>query len=482
MITFQLILKSYFKRDFDTIASAILAPFFLLAGVAAALVSINRGAERSEPLLIILLALTLAVCYATFVVAYGLRHVLETGTGHLYPRFRQRHMQASALALSPFLLVSAAVLYLAGYRVLDTMALLMLACALTAWVILKLGNTMFSGLVVIFLLRAAFELLGLAETPVILRGLIGYAEPYQRLLIPLLMIAFALLLMAVFVGHALTVQPRREPEKSYPYAGLLPTPLRAPRRLVRTALAKLHRRASWDGSAGMLSKLIRLSLFSPGYAFSSLYLLRWFPFYITIALAFSLVLYAVGTLFKSEALLNHELGTAAVIFAVYHFMAFALTTDFLIHRVQLPAIWLTGRCSSHRHLIASVVRCYLAVAARMYIWPTALLLAVAALTPWLRLELAGAVAAMGLAAFVNMVALSLVMSGSIESQTCSGWVIPNFLVLVILLEMLWIHGFFNHLPTVWATAALLLFMGVLIMLIGTATLLRIELSFKGPDL
>jgi hypothetical protein len=482
MIAFQLILKSYFKRDFDSIASAIMAPFFLLAGLAAALVSINHGAERSAPHVLILIALILAVCYSTFVVAYGLRHVLETGTGHLYPRFRQRHMQVSALALAPFLIIPVVVLCLAGYPVLNATALLLLACSLTAWIILKLGNTMFSGLVMMLMLRAAYELLGLAEKPIIMRGLISMTVPYQKRAIPLLLIAVAALLMVVFVRYASTMQPRREPEKSYPYAGLLPTPLHAPQRLIHTTLAKLHRRASWDDSPGMLSKLIRLTLFSPGYAFTSLYLIRWFPFYTAIALAFSVLLYAIGISVDSDTLQNHELVTSSVVFTVYHFMAFALSTDFLIHRVQLPSIWLAGRCSSRRHFIASVVRCYMGVAARMYFWPTALLLAVAGLTPWLRLELAGGVAAMGLAAFVNLVALSLSMSGSIQSQNCSGWVIPNFLVLVILLQMLQIHGFFNHLPTVWATSALLLFMGVLLMLIGIATLYRTELSFKGPEI
>jgi hypothetical protein len=61
-------------------------------------------------------------------------------------------------------------------------------------------------------------------------------------------------------------------------------------------------------------------------------------------------------------------------------------------------------------------------------------------------------------------------------------VIPNFLILLILMEVLWINGFFNHLPVVWATAALLLFMGVVLMAIGTATLHRAELSFKGPEI
>ncbi len=488
MSAFLLILKSYFKKDFDTIATAILAPLTLLSGVIATLAAGSSGPFRDRAFTIILLVFIMAVCYATFVVAAGLRNMLETGIGYLYPNFRQRHLVVSAVALLPFLTIPPLVLSLRDFPVLSSVAMIFLACACSAWIIITLGNSFISTLVLLGLLRTAYELLGLAEDPLITHSIDGVFAPFQAVEIPLFMIGLSFGFLMALGWYALRALPRKVSVKAYPFSNIFPVPTIASQDLVGRTLGRLKELAALEFSRGQnpsvkrMNALMRLSMFSPGYGFQSLFLSRSLPLYALIALALSVALYAVGTVTSLSDRLMPGLNPAVAFFSIYFFLAFAISTDFLFHRVQLPMLWLGSWYRSRHHFTYAVVACYLGVAGRMYLWLTLTLFVCAVLTPWISLKLAGGVAVMGLAVFLVLISLSLSMSASITSEKCTGWVIPNFTALVIVLQMLWVEGFFDDLSKVWATASLLFLMGLILLPFGITTLRRCELNFHGPGL
>ena len=129
----------------------------------------------------------------------------------------------------------------------------------------------------------------------------------------------------------------------------------------------------------------------------------------------------------------------------------------------------------------AVVLSYIGVAARMYLWPTAVLLAVASFTPLLSIGLATGVAAMGLAAMLCLVAFSLLVVPAVKTEHCSGWVIPNFIAVVILLQMLWLSDFFARTATALSSAAALTALGLVLLCTGAAILPSLELDFQGPE-
>jgi len=156
MSSTRLILISYLKRDFDTIAASVLAPLFLFFGIIGALTS-DRSITSTEASGPIFLVMLISTGYASFVVSYGIRHILETGTGHLLPHFRQRHLQVSAFVLLPFLVLPTIVVARVGFPILNSLAMLLLMCTLSAWTTLILGNTLFSGMVLLLTLRTFYE-------------------------------------------------------------------------------------------------------------------------------------------------------------------------------------------------------------------------------------------------------------------------------------------------------------------------------------
>ena len=480
MKTFRFIFISYLKRDFDTMIASVLAPFFLAASVIGSLTS-GRSATLDETQGPIFLTLLMAMGYATFVVGYGIRHILETGAGHLYPRFRSRHLTAAALFLMPYLIVPVIVFVMCGLPVLGSTAMLILMCVLAGWTTLLFGNSLLSALGMLIALRTSYEVLGLSERPLIVAPFNEFLAPFQAVQIPFLFIAACLVAIAAFARYVLISEGLREKQSPYPYAGLFPVPINTPTDLTTWRLKRRLEKINRHPAPRSLSSLLQISLFSPDYSFPSLFLRRTFPVYVGITFALTVILVFVSRLFVSAHEPTLGATAATTTFAMYQFMAMALSTDFLIHRHQLPSLWLRSQSLSRGLFMRSVVRTYLGVAGWVFLCPTTALVLSAAFLPTFTVEMAFGVAAMGFGAMLMVVALSLLVVPAVKSDNCAGWVIPNMFALVILMQVLWLNDFFVRTETVRMAAGVVTAFAATLLCTAAAMLPQTELDFRGKE-
>lgn len=164
-----------------------------------------------------------------------------------------------------------------------------------------------------------------------------------------------------------------------------------------------------------LSKLMRLSMFSPGYTWVSLSPL-------TILLAVS-----VAARYLLDTLILVKL-TPAMFILIYLSYIFVFTTDFLQHRKQIPLLWLRSRTDNREAFTSSLTGAFYKTAFVRFLMITLIIWSGSDLSV-VRMTYA---ASSGAILFVLLPSIAFLMIDGFRSASCKEWlflIIPVYLTI-----------------------------------------------------
>ena len=171
------------------------------------------------------------------------------------------------------------------------------------------------------------------------------------------------------------------------------------------------------------ARLLQASLFSPVFAFASLFIISIIGLIIGVGSLLYIELSATG---KQVA------GTQFLLF-VYILVALMMTTDSLQHRHRLPGIWIQAPLNSRKQFAGATILAYLMTAGKQYLLTSLIVLTIPLFFPAMTVPRLLPPIVLGLLLFVNIISLSLLLSDGVRSIDCKGWTIGVVIVFGYLL-------------------------------------------------
>jgi len=338
------ILRSYFQQSpIIHFVMAIIAftianiwtlwlPFFTMNADVG--VKWNRPRMIHDPWVIFLVALV----YLVISMGSHLTRLIKSNASALVPYYRQKQLIAAGILLAVFIVWPTVVTGYDGFPVLSSLAMFLFATSLVLWSSFNFPQNIFTLTIIVWLLRLAYELLGLPTDFKILGSVSDFALFSSNYIFPISLIIISCISFTYFVNHFLNFSilkfseedsDNSAPESTINHDRVDPIAAKFVTRSLSRVLA--HKREQMSTMIHTV-RLIQFSFFTPTFVVS----------YLSSVLYLGMLFFMATYMYLSSADIpdNYIL---AILFMAYPLIAVLMTTDFLQHRNRMPAIWLQAQ-------------------------------------------------------------------------------------------------------------------------------------------
>ncbi len=480
--TANTILVSLFQQDVFSMIGCLAAFFFYLFG---ALLTLGRPERLLSgdrlPLTLFLFALMIV----ELVLAAFLARLAECDHTRLFPHYRRFHLVVLGIVLLVAVALPAVLTAARGLSPLVSLALFLGCTAIIMWLFHFWGDR--SIILMLPLMRLVYEVLGL-NTELEVFGSISRLTLFgSKIPIALLIILFSLVALVFLVKHSGRPYERRfllrngfkrdSTTRYYDRMDAVTAPFvdRGMRRLLRENKTK-PAGTSFRG----LVRLFRVSLFSPGYAFTTPRSLDFLAGDISRGLLFLYFLYVVESIDNLTAVIYF-------IFIMFYLVGpISLALDFFLHRGILPQLWLQSASGSRREFTRALFYAYLVAALQRYLLVSLCCFVIILAAPGPTFAGFLQVMPLGIPMFAFWIGLSLLFNRHVGSGQAKGWVIASALVIVAIFAFMallyFLFDIFSYGKTAaWAIEAGFTVLAGIFLRRGYLELGNTELDFPSPE-